>query len=157
MSNAISAALAFAIQSYQQPTEGSSAAVVAKVTAAVKDAAIKGCALPNCAADVKQAPIAKVHDVPAKVMPSHPAPPALVLPAKGTHDARGYIVAMRRASTRDERIQAIAGFVGYDRSADFSANEFRANQTARRDLSPSNGAGMTRGEERSAIRSVKGY
>jgi hypothetical protein len=56
------------------------------------------------------------------------------LPSAHTLDAKGYIVAMRRAATRDARIAAIAGYVGYDTTGDYATQEFSANTKAQQAL-----------------------
>src|SRR5271155_4349991 len=56
------------------------------------------------------------------------------LPFVGTLDAKGYMVAMRRAATRDARIAAIAGYVGYQTTGNYAAQEFSANTKAHQAL-----------------------
>jgi hypothetical protein len=80
----------------------------------------------------------------------------MALPAKGTLDAEGFFVACRKSKDRNETIQAIAGFVGYDVTRDFGSQEQEARDIARRTLFP-----VVKGEDRKAQRvlaaSVKGY
>ena len=58
------------------------------------------------------------------------------LPEKGSLDARSYFIAMRRAVNRDERINAIAGFAGFDRHGEYASQELAANILARQTLRP---------------------
>lgn len=87
--------------------------------------------------------------------PDSPVITGPVLPLQGTYDARRFMLAVRGAKSRNDKIVAIAGFVGYDHRESFSANEARANFQARKDL-----VGVTAGKDRtqrSADLSVKGY
>jgi hypothetical protein len=52
----------------------------------------------------------------------------------GSYDARGFMIAWRRAKDRNEQIQAIAGYTGYDNRAVFSINEYLAMSTAKKAL-----------------------
>lgn len=58
------------------------------------------------------------------------------VPAVGYYDAKGFIVALRNAKTRDEQIACIAGYRGYDPKLDFGSNEYRAKSMAQRELNP---------------------
>jgi hypothetical protein len=64
-----------------------------------------------------------------------PAPVVVALPAKGSLDAKGFILASRKAKSRDEVIHAIAAFVGYDSKRDFGSQEMSAKLLAQRELS----------------------
>lgn len=57
--------------------------------------------------------------------------------APGSYDAKGFMIAWRRAKDRNEQIQAIAGYTGYDNKAVFSINEYTAMSTAKKALAPS--------------------
>ncbi len=59
---------------------------------------------------------------------------SLPLPEKGSLDAKAYIVAMRRAKDRNDRIAAIAGYVGFDVHGEYSSQELAANLQAKREL-----------------------
>jgi hypothetical protein len=61
-------------------------------------------------------------------------PLSMPLPEKGSLDAKSFIVACRKAQSRDEVICAIAGYVGYDRRADFGSQEMLAKLQANREL-----------------------
>lgn len=61
---------------------------------------------------------------------------SIPLPEKGTLDARSYLIAMRRATDRDMMIRAIAGYVGFDRTVDYGAQELAANMQANRAMRP---------------------
>lgn len=54
------------------------------------------------------------------------------LPQKGTLDARSFLQAMGRSKDRQDRILAIAGFIGFDRHGDYSSQELAANLAANR-------------------------
>lgn len=61
---------------------------------------------------------------------------SLPLPAKGSLTAREYLIAMRRSANRDDRIVAIAGYLGFDRHQSYSSQELAANLSANRALRP---------------------
>lgn len=72
---------------------------------------------------------------------AHPVTPenqkpmvCIELPPVGTLDAKGFLIAMRRATTRDESIKAIAGYCGYDRHGDHGAQDLAARMRAQREL-----------------------
>lgn len=65
---------------------------------------------------------------------ARPAPATLDLPAVGTLSAKEFIVAMRRAATRDHKIQALAGYVGYDVREVFGVQEQSATMKAQREI-----------------------
>jgi hypothetical protein len=65
---------------------------------------------------------------------AQPAMTVIALPQPGTLDARGFLLALRRASTRDQQIQAIAGYCGFDRHGDFGSQELAARMQAQRAL-----------------------
>lgn len=77
---------------------------------------------------------------------------SIELPAVGTYDAPSFIVAMRKAKDRNEMIQAIAGFVGYDLSANFGSQELSAKMAAQRAMVP-----VVAGKDRTIRSSVAGY
>jgi hypothetical protein len=68
--------------------------------------------------------------------PIHNPTPAkgVSLPEKGTYDAKSFILACRKARTRDELMQAIAGYCGYDNRRDFGSQEQTARAKAQREL-----------------------
>jgi hypothetical protein len=78
------------------------------------------------------------------------------LPSKGTLDAEGFFSALRKAKDRNETIQAIAGYMGYDVTRDFGSQESEARMQAARDLRPIT-AGADRKAQRVLASSVKGY
>jgi hypothetical protein len=65
---------------------------------------------------------------------ARPAIPVAALSTVGTLDARGFMLAIRRATNREESIQAIAGYVGYDRNGNFGAQELAARMKATNEL-----------------------
>lgn len=76
---------------------------------------------------------AAVDAAPAVATPK--APVTLIeLPPVGTHDARSFLVAMRRSATRDQSIQAIAGYCGFDRHGDYGSQELSARMKAQREI-----------------------
>ncbi len=83
--------------------------------------------------------------------------PGITLPATGTLDARAFIVAMRKATDRNEQIKCIAAFVGYDAKGDFGSQEVAARAKAQRELSGAPIQGPTRAEVKAASRSMTGF
>lgn len=77
---------------------------------------------------------------------------SIELPPVGTYDAPSFIVAMRKAKDRNEMIQAIAGYVGYDLSANFGSQELSAKMAAQRAMVP-----VVAGKDRTARSTVAGY
>jgi hypothetical protein len=67
---------------------------------------------------------------------STPAPVVNPLPIKGSIDAAEYFKQMRHAKTCNERISAIAAFIGYDPSLSYSSQEVAANIKARQAAKP---------------------
>jgi len=65
---------------------------------------------------------------------ARPAPQVAPLAKVGTIDAKEFFRALRNAKSREESIQAIAAFTGYDRSKDFGAQELAARTEATRQL-----------------------
>jgi hypothetical protein len=78
----------------------------------------------------------------------------IALPPVGTYDARGFLIAMRRAVSRDEQIAAIAGYVGFDRHGEFGAQDLAARMTAQRAL---NGCQAGTRPVHTSLPSVAGY
>ena len=79
----------------------------------------------------------------------------MALPEKGTLDAKGFILATRKAKSRDEVIAAIAAFVGYDAKRDFGSQEMSAKLAAQRAMNPS--PVVAAPFKRSIIPSTAGY
>lgn len=71
--------------------------------------------------------------IPSASRPKDPSM-ALLLPPKGSLEAKGYLYAMRHGKDRNEKIQAIAAFIGWDPSLNFGAQEATANRQAARDI-----------------------
>lgn len=83
---------------------------------------------------------------------------AVVMPEKGTLDARGFILAVRRAKDRTETIQAIAAYCGYDNRRDFGTQDQEARAKAQREIrGPVSTMGPSREEQRAASRSAAGF
>lgn len=161
-STPIDSALAFILSSYQTTDQSH---IVQAVVKAGKVSRVKGTALPNLAAEVKVPSTngAKSKGVESTtVQSSQPARPALVLPVKGTYDAKAFLCTIRKAKTRDESIQAIAGYVGWNPGESFAAQDFAARAQALREMRNQSAgkfdvSGPTRQEAHRAALSVKGY
>lgn len=80
----------------------------------------------------------------------------LPLMVKGDLDAKGFMTALRRATNREQAINAIAGYIGYDPNGEYGTQELRARMTAQKEMHPM-AAGPSRSERRSALATVKGY
>jgi hypothetical protein len=95
-----------------------------------------------------------------------------VLPKAGMLDARGFMLAIRKAGrrlnadgklytneseVRNDMIRAIAGYVGYDLGANYGPQELVAKTKAHRELSGKPVTGMTLAEKREASRSMVGF
>ena len=95
---------------------------------------------------------------PTMASPVNAAPPPVVaqLPTAGTLSAKEYFVAMRRATDRDARIAAIAGFIGYNRGEMYSPQELAANLQARKVLTPPKASPAVSGAAVSLVGYVKG-
>jgi hypothetical protein len=89
----------------------------------------------------------------------NPLPPPVSdpLPQAGTLTPQAFIVAMRRAKSREEQIKAIAGYVGYDSRQLFGAQETMARMQANRAISGHKLVIRTPTETHNAYRSVQGY
>ena len=70
----------------------------------------------------------------AEPKPTAPSPNGamvgLKLPAAGTLGAKGFIMMMNRAKSRDEKIVAIAAYIGYEVGGDFATQEMAAHANA---------------------------
>ncbi len=101
-----------------------------------------------------------------------PGPVTAPLSLAGTLDAKGFILAMRNAGkrpnaagvmtrdqskVREDEIQAIAAYVGYDIGGNFGSQEQAARAKANRELSKVPIQGPTREEQRNASKSWAGY
>lgn len=83
--------------------------------------------------------------------------PGAIMAEKGSLEAKGFLVGMRRAVTRDEQITLISAYVGYDRRGDFGQQEVAARMKAQREVSGKVDRGPSRSEQRSAARTMTGY
>jgi hypothetical protein len=117
------------------------------------------------AASKKGAQAAPIHDKPAVF--------GVAMPDRNTLDAKGFLQAMlnagRRTSehgvrftdqreVRNDQIQAIHAYIGYDPSANFGAQEVAARAKANRELSGKPIVlGPSREEQRAASRSAAGF
>jgi len=141
---AINAALSFALASYAQSAKGD-----APITRVVETKLVKS--------TKNKKPVVKAEPV-VQATPKESAPiGSFKLPEKGSLEARGYIKMMRSAPDRNEKILAIAAFIGYDMAQDYGSQELAANMAAKRELSPIDTTGPSLVEERAAKRSAMGY
>lgn len=116
---AVESAIAFALSTYLTPVSQETPKVIAKIKPAK----------------------AKVEKAPANnaVKPSvetTEGPKVSPLPEKGTLDAKGFLLASRRAKSRDESIAAIAAYIGYNQNESFGTNDSAARMQAKREMNP---------------------
>ena len=137
MSNSLDSALAFCLASYSPSGDAAP-----KVVATVK--VVKN--------PIKTHIVVESGEVAA---PANKLPPpvSMVLPPSGTLDAKSFLVAMRRAKSRDESIAAIAAYIGYDGKVPFGTQDSRARDQAKREINPPKAEAF----KRSVIPSVMGY
>lgn len=83
--------------------------------------------------------------------------PAVIMPPVGSLEARGFLFALRKAKTRDEKIQAISAYVGYDSADNFGTQEMAAEMKAKAELRGAPIGGPSREEQRVAARSAAGF
>lgn len=132
---------------------------------ASQEAALSFLVLQHVSEQKAREPIVTVTTVKSKApkaspapIPSKPGPISMALPNVGTLDAKGFLLAMRRATDRNEQIKLIAAFVGYDPNGNFGAQESAARTKANATLNPrADDAGPTRAESKAASRSVAGF
>lgn len=82
----------------------------------------------------------------------------VVMPKAGDLGPKGYILAMRKARTQQERIVALAAYVGYDPAKEFGTQVMMADSRAKRELqgfAPIPGPSIE--EKRAASRSMTGF
>lgn len=72
------------------------------------------------------------------------------VPEKGSLNHKEFLIALRRAKDRNESIQAIAGYVGYDPREEFGPQEYRAKAAAQLAMK-----GETKVSPDSGIRNVR--
>ncbi len=114
------------VASYNQPTMPQAQRLV-KVQSAKP--------LPSKLAQVKAAKAAAKETAQATTArDARPFVTAVTLPSCGTYTARAFCQAMNRATDRDSKIIAIAGYAGYDVTDSFGAQEQRAMTMARHEL-----------------------
>jgi hypothetical protein len=81
----------------------------------------------------------------------------VALPQAGSIGAKAFIMMMNRAKSRDEKIVAIAAYIGYSVGGDFATQEMEAHAKAKGEIRPVQATGPSREEIKTAQRSVKGY
>jgi len=93
--------------------------------------------------------------------PAAPSPngkvAGIALPAAGSIGAKAFIMMMNRAKSRDEKIVAIAAFIGYEVGGDFATQEMVAHTKAKGEIRPVPVSGPSLAEIKTAQRSAKGY
>lgn len=141
---ALNAALSFALASYAQSAKES-----APITRVVETKLVKS---------TKNKKPASSHQESTQVAPKVAAPiGSYKLPEKGSLGAHGFLKMMRSAKDRQEKILAIAAFIGYDVAGDFGSQEMAASFAAKRELNPIDTRGPSMKEERDAKRSALGF
>lgn len=157
LDNSQSAALAFALAGY---AKDQSAPAVVTIT---RQTLVKVKATSPKKGRRVAAPTATVIDqsVEAAEKPATPSPNGAVvgvkLPAAGTIGAKAFLLMMRSAKDRSEKMIAIASYIGYDGRQDFAPQEMTAMAQAKREISPVKVTGPSREEIRQAQRSAVGY
>jgi hypothetical protein len=81
----------------------------------------------------------------------------VALPQAGSIGAKAFIMMMNRAKGRDEKIVAIAAYIGYEIGGDFATQEMKAHAKAKGEIRPVQATGPSREEIKTAQRSAKGY
>lgn len=81
----------------------------------------------------------------------------VALPQAGSIGAKAFIMMMNRAKGRDEKIVAIAAYIGYEVGGDFATQEMAAHAKAKGEIRPVQATGPSREEIKTAQRSAKGY
>lgn len=81
----------------------------------------------------------------------------VALPQAGSIGAKAFIMMMNRAKSRDEKIVAIAAYIGYEVGGDFATQEMVAHAKAKGEIRPVQATGPSREEIKTAQRSAKGY
>lgn len=131
----------------------------------IADRKVKATALPNQAGEMNL-PIAKGKAKAAKVeakvtapIPSSDKPTIIIaqrLP-KGTYDARAFLKAIGKATTRDEQITALSGYDGYVEGMPLGIQDFNQRTKAQREIRGVDASGPSRQEKRQAQASVAGF
>lgn len=92
-----------------------------------------------------------------KKLPTHSPTTVGLLRAPTVESSQTFLVAARKARSREESIAAIDLFVGYNLAGNFGEQETRARMLAQTTLRPVSTTGPTREEHRSACRSAAGF
>jgi hypothetical protein len=83
--------------------------------------------------------------------------PGLALPERNTLDAKSFLLTVRKAKDRNEVIQAIHAYCGYNPSGNFGTQDQEARAKAMRELRGVNTAGPSIAEKKAANRSLAGF
>ena len=149
MTTATTAALAFVLSSYAK-SEATPAKVEVKETS-------KPRAKRQPKVQVQSAPVTPKVVVSETTPSPNGATAKVVMPQAGSLEAKGFLMMMRNAKSQNEKIMAIAAFVGYDAREPFGNQEMVAMMRAKRDLRPIDTSGPSLVEKRQASLSAKGY
>jgi hypothetical protein len=123
--SSIDSVIAALVASYQQPESTTPVKMVKLDRTAKKPIKpSKPAKTSRSSAASEESPTTSSHD-------PRPAPTVSHLPQAGTVDAAGYFKMMRDAKQVNERINAIAAYIGYDPSLSYSSQELKANLQAR--------------------------
>jgi hypothetical protein len=118
MTTALDLALSVSLASYAKDHSVQAVVTISnqKLVKVERPKAVKRAAAPKAAPQVDK--------------PTAPSPNAAMatskLPPAGTLGAKGFIMMMNRAKSRDEKIVAIASYIGYDVGGDFATQEMAA-------------------------------
>jgi hypothetical protein len=149
MTTSTNAALAFVLASYakSEPQEGTVTFKESKPAKVAKPKVQKSPVTPKVVVSAEQT-----------TTPSpNGARSSVVMPEAGSLEARGFLLMMRNAKSQNEKIMAIAAYIGYDARGVFGDQEMIANMRAKRELSPIDTTGPSREQVRQASRSAQGF
>lgn len=79
------------------------------------------------------------------------------MPEVGSIGANGFLKMIRNAKSQSEKVLAIAAYIGYNNGQSFAEQEYRANQTARKELTPDIFNGPDLEQKKAAARQAIGF
>jgi hypothetical protein len=157
MTTALDLALSVSLASYARPEPLPEGTVLSTQRLVKVDRPKKG--RPIAAAKPTAKPV--VESAPKSEPQAAPSPNGKVvgvaLPQAGSIGAKAFIMMMNRAKSRDEKIVAIAAYIGYEVGGDFATQEMTAHAKAKGEIRPVQATGPSREEIKTAQRSAKGY